>query len=205
MSDRLFFPMALLIAAAFVFVALDPFAERPPTGPLSGGGRNAEDVLAAGEELHRFLPGETGGLTFEPGSAGEGVLLRINRLAEQTYDDPRSGPHLVLAEDLEYAFENREVEVAIEARAAGEFGASQFEAAYMARAGEESGWRTFPLTAEFAPYTFVWSVPPRGDSEGYDFIGIRPVAPDKRRSMEVRSIRIRTVGVKGETPPAADD
>jgi hypothetical protein len=205
MTDRLFFPLALFIAATLVFLALQPFAERPPTGPLSGGGRNAEDVLASGEELHRFLPGETGGLTIEPGSAGEGVLLRINRLAEQTYDDPRSGPHLVLAEDLEYAFENREVEVAIEARAAGEFGASQFEAAYIARAGEESGWRTFSLTTEFAPYAFTWSVPPRGDSEGYDFIGVRPLAPDKRRSMEIRSIRIRTVGAKGETAPAAQD
>ena len=32
------------------------------------------------------------------------------------------------------------------------------------------------------------------------FVGIRPVAPDKHREMEVRSVRIRTTGPKG-TPP----
>lgn len=205
MSDRLFFPLAILLAAAFVFLALQPFAERPPTGPLSGGGRNAEDVLAAGEELHRFLPGETGGLSLEPEGASGEILLRINRLAEQVYEDPRSGPHIVLAEDLEYAFENRDVEVVIEARAAGEFGASWFEAAYMARAGDESGWRRFALTPDFAPYAFTWTVPPRGTSEGYDYIGVRPVAPDKRRSMEIRSIRIRATGAKGAASSGEDD
>lgn len=204
MTDRLFFPLALFIAATLVFLALQPFAERPPTGPLSGGGRNAEDVLASGEELHRFLPGETGGLAIEPATGDQAVLLRINRLAEQTYEDPRSGPHIVLAEDLEYAFEDRIIEVTIEARAAGEFGASQFEAAYMARAGDESGWRLFDLTPEFSAYSFTWTVPPRGDGEGYDFIGVRPVAPDKRRSMEIRSIRIRSIGAKGEITPAAE-
>lgn len=204
MSDRLFFPLALLIAGAFVFLALQPFADRPSRGPLSGGGRNAEDVVAEGEELYRFVPGETGGLTIEPASGQEDALLRINRLAEQAYEDPRSGPHLVLAEDLEYAFEDRKIEVVIEARAAGEFGASQFEAAYMARGGEESGWRMFELTPEFVDYSFTWTVPPRGDGEGYDFVGVRPVAPDKRRSMEIRSLRIRAVGAKGDVSSGPD-
>ena len=43
--------------------------------------------------------------------------------------------------------------------------------------------------------------PPRANSEGYDYLGIRPVAPDKRRVMEVRSVRIHTVGSK-TAPPA---
>ena len=150
MSDRLFFPLAALLAAAFVAVALEPFADRPPTGPVSGGGRNAEDVTVQGAELSRFLPGDVGGLDVGPGPGGV-VIARLSRMAEQIYDAPRSGPHLVLAEDLEYAFQSRTVEVTVEARAVGDFAASQMEVDYMARADAESGWKVFDLTSEFAP------------------------------------------------------
>lgn len=190
MSDRLFFPLSALLAASFVVLALEPFADRPPRGPVSGGGRNAQDVTITGEELHRLLPGDIGGLEVMPGSDGQ-IIARINRLAEQTYQEPRSGPHIVLAEDLEFAFQSKPVEVTVEARSTGDFAASQFEANYMARADAESGWRTFTLTPEFAPYSFTWTTPERGATEGYDFIGVRPTAPDKRRTMELRSIRVR--------------
>jgi len=195
MSDKLFFPLAAVVASAFIFVALDPMADRPPRGAVSGGGRNAEDVKVVGRELHRFLPGEAGGLSIEDGAQ---PVVRISRMAEQIYQSPRQGPHIVLAEDLEFAFESRPITVTVEARSVGDFAASEFEVDYMARNDAESGWRVFPLTREFAPYSFTWEVPPRGKSEGYDFIGVRPVAPDKRRTMEIRSIRINVAGPKSE-------
>jgi hypothetical protein len=200
MSDRIFFVASFLVASSFIFVALQPYADRPPRGPVSGGGRNAEDVTIQGEELHRFVPGEVGGLTIERPEGGGEPVLRMSRLAEQIYDDPKWGPHLVLAEDIEYALESRPVEVTIEARAAGDFGASQFEADFLARPGEESGWKVFDLTTEFAPYSFTWHVSTRGQTGGYDYLGVRPVAPDKRRTMDIRSVRIRAVGPKSEPP-----
>jgi hypothetical protein len=200
MQDRYFFPLAAAVAVAFVFTALQPFAERPPSGPLSGGGRNAEDVTAAGDELHRFLPGNYDGLDIV--DTPEGKILRITRLAAETYEDPRSGPHLVLAEDLEFAFEARQIEIVIEARSGPGFGASAFEANYYAKAEGESGWRQFGLTPEFSPYKFTFETPAYGGSQGYDYLGIRPVAPDKERVMEVRSVRIHAVSPK-KAPPAA--
>jgi hypothetical protein len=196
MSDKLFFPLAFLLAAAFVLVALNPWADRPPSGPVSGGGRNAEDITIAGAELHRFVAGDLGRLDISPPDDGGAPVLHISRLAEQAYDDPKSGPHLVLAEDVEFALEHREVEVTVEARATGAFAASQFQVDYLAKPGFESGWQTFPLTAQFATYSLRYKTPPRGDELGYDYIGIRPVAPDKRRTMEVRSVRIHAVGPK---------
>lgn len=196
MPDRLFFPLALLVAAGLVVLALNPFADRPPTGPVSGGGRNAEDVSISGAELHRFVAGNLGRIEIAPEEGGGATVMHINRMADQVYDDPRSGPHLVLAEDVEYALENREVEVLVEARATGAFAASRFEIDYMAKPGAESGWKTFSLGPRFATYALKFRTPPRGDDLGYDYIGIRPVAPDKRRTMEVRSVRIHAVGPK---------
>ncbi len=196
MSDRLFFPLAFLVAAGFVLLALQPWAARPPHGPVSGGGRNAEDVTIAGEELHRFIAGNAGALEIVALQPNQPPVLRISRLADQVYDNPQSGPNLAFAEDIEYTLENREIEVTIEARSDGEFAASQFQADYMARPNEESGWKTFNLTQEFAPYSFTYKTPPRGKIEGYDYLGVRPVAPDKRRTMEIRSIRVHALGPK---------
>jgi hypothetical protein len=195
MKDRFFFPAAAAVAAAMILLALQPFSDRPPRGPLSGGGRNAEDVVLEGRELHRFIAGETGALSVEPNEEGVDMLtLSLGGGAE--YADPRAGPHVALAEDLEFAFENRPVEVTIVARSKGEFAAGAFEAAYLARPGQDSGWRRFELTPDFASYVFQWTTPPRGSSQGYDFIGVRPVAPDNRRTLDIRSVRIRSVGPK---------
>jgi hypothetical protein len=196
MSDKLFFPLAFLVAAAFVLFALNPLATRPLTGPVSGGNRDAEDITVTGTELHRFVSGNLGRIEISPADGGGDPVVHISRLAEQVYDNPVSGPHLVLAEDVEYALEHREIEVIVEARATGAFPASQFQIDYMAKPGDESGWKTFDLTPQFASYSLHYKTPPRGDAQGYDYVGVRPVAPDKRRTMEVRSVRIHALGPK---------
>jgi hypothetical protein len=201
MQDRYFFPLAAVVAGAFIFTALQPFADRHPSGPLSSGGRpNPEDVTAAGDELHRFVPGNYDGLKIL--DTPEGKVLQITRLASETYEHPRSGPHIVLAEDLEYVFEARPIEITIEARSSAVSGASAFEANYLAKEEGESGWQRFELTPDFQPYTFTFDTPPYGGTQGYDYLGIRPVAPDKSRVMEVRSVRFHAVGPKKTPPPA---
>ena len=189
-----------ILAVAFVFLALNPLGDRPPSGPVSGGGRDATDITVGGPELHRFVAGNLGRLEIAPPDEGGPHVVHISRLAEQVYEDPRSGPHLILAEDVEYALESRDVEVIVEARSTGAFSASQFQVDYFAKPGAESGWKTFDLTPTFAAYSLPFKTPPRGDVQGYDYLGIRPVAPDKRRTMEVRSVRIHAVGPK--TAPA---
>jgi hypothetical protein len=203
MRDRVFFPLAFVLASAFIFMALQPFADRPPRGPVSGGGRNAEDVTVAGRELNRFLPGTNKGTEVVTPAGVTEPVLRITRQTGEVYEDPRTGPHLVLAEDVEFAFEARPVEIIIEARSAGDFPASQFEANYFARTEGESGWQSFELTPEFKPHAFTFKVPRRGATAGYDYLGIRPVTPDKRRTIEVRSVRFHTVGAKSAPEPEA--
>jgi hypothetical protein len=191
MSDKLFFPVAFLLAGLLVFFAIDPLADRPPRGPVSGGGRVATDITIAGDELQRFVPGKIGGIEILPAVEATPITLRLQRMANQLYEDPRDGPHLVIAEDVEVALAGKPVEVTFEARAFGGVAAEQFEVNYFAAVGSESGWRSFPLTSQFAPYSFVWTPPEQAGVLGYDYLGVRPVTPEKRRSLEIRSIRIR--------------
>jgi hypothetical protein len=196
MRDRLFFPAAAALAGVFIFMALNPLAERLPTGPVSGGGRNVMDLKVEGDELHRFVAGNYNGIAFAHAADGQPPLLRITRKAGEDYQDPRSGAHLILAEDLEYAYEKRKIEIQIEARSAGDFPASQFEADYFAKAEFETGWQKFNLTPEFKTYSFTFDAPARGETEGYDYLGIRPIAPDKQRTMEIRSVHFIGAGEK---------
>ncbi len=196
MRDRLFFLLAFILASSFILMALQPFAHRVPSGPVSGGGRNAEDVTVKGDELYRFQPGSYDSIKVIPASGETPPLIRITRPKEQEYQDPRSGAHLVLAEDIEFALEHRKIQIEIEARAAGDFPASQFSADYFSKAEFETGWETFDLTTEFQTYRFTFDTPPRGDTEGYDYLGIRPEVPDKQRTMEVRSVRVNALTPK---------
>jgi hypothetical protein len=203
MRDLFFYPLAAALAGAFIFVALEPNAVRVPSGPVSAGGRNVEDVTVAGLELNRFVTGEETGVSINVRAVGGGELaLWIDREASAAYDDPRLGPHLVIAEDVEYAMESRPIELVIEARSAGAFPASEFEANYFSKEEVESGWQKFALTPEFQSYSLSFHTPVRGGDMGYDYVGIRPVAPDKHREMEIRSVQIRATGPKGR-PPAS--
>lgn len=197
MQDRLFFPLAFILASTFILMALQPFAHRVPSGPVSGGGRNAEDVTVKGEELYRFQPGSYDSMKVIPASGETPTLIRITRPKAQEYQDPRSGAHLVYAEDVEYALEHRKIQIEIEARAAGDFPASQFEADFFSKAEFETGWQPFNLTTDFQTYRFTFNTPARGDTEGYDYLGIRPIAPEKQRTMEVRSVRVHALSPKG--------
>lgn len=202
MRDVLFYPLAATLAGAFIFVALAPNAARLPSGPVSAGGRNVEDVTVSGVELHRFVTGEDARVRIDVRAAGDSgeTVLWIDREAAASYEDPRIGPHLMIAEDIEYAMESRPIEVIVEARSAGGFPASQFEVNYFAKIEGESGWQTFDLTPDFQTYTLSFYTPQRDGDMGYDFIGIRPVAPDKHREMEVRSVRLRAAAPKGAAP-----
>ena len=203
MRDFLFFPLAAALASTFIFMAVNPFASRLPTGPVSGGGRNALDVTVKGDELNRFVLGQLAGVTIDlVRPEGGTAFLHIDREATAKYEDPRLGPHLVVAEDLEFTLESRPIEVVIEARSTGDFPATQFEANYFAKVESESGWQSFTLTREFQPFTLTFYTPKRGTEEGYDYIGIRPVSPDKHRVMDVRSVQIKSVGKKGAPPLA---
>ena len=193
MRDRLFFPLAFILASSFVLMALQPFAQRVPSGPVSGGGRNAEDVTVKDAELYRFQPGNFDSIRVIPASDKDPAVLRITRQATEDYEDPRSGPHLILAEDIEFAMEHRTIQIDVEARTAGEFAASQFEINYFAKSENETGWKLFDLTQDFQTFSFTSEAPARGETLGYDYIGIRPVAPDKSRTMEVRFVRVYTL------------
>lgn len=193
MSDYIFFPITFIVGALCVYIAMQPFAERLPTGPVSGGSDGAMNIVVDGSDLYRFRTGGPGGIDVLQDEAGE-PILRVMRRAGETYDDPRMGAHLILAQDVEFAFQSNAVQVEIVARSGQEYGARAFEANYFAKPGAESGWRSYELTNEFKTYVLNWRPPRYSGVNGYDYLGVRPEILGKRRAVEIRSIRLSASG-----------
>ena len=196
LPDQLFFPIVVLLAVTMVVLALRPFADRKPSGPVSGAGRDALNLTIEGDELYRFVAGTVGTLDLVDAEGGNPTLITISLEAREAYDTPLYGPHLVLEADLERNYEGRDLEITVEARSSEEWGASAMEVNYSTGRFGESGWETFNLTPDFKSYSFIYEVPHTDSSMGHDYLAIRPVVPEKQRSMTVWSIRLRGIGDK---------
>jgi hypothetical protein len=197
MSDRAFFAVMGLIAIVMVALALVPYRNLPPRGALSGGAIDAPRglIIADGRNLFRFVAADQSDVDVIENDGAQPTYVRITQSPGRVSDFADRGVHLPLAADLERSWAGKLIEVTVRARAAGEIGASQFEAAYSVGRLGGSGWQRFPLTQEFADYTFTYAVPQIfGEELTLDYLGVRVVLADKRRSVDISSVTFRVLG-----------
>lgn len=199
MSDKLFFPLMLLIAGAMIFTALAPYEDRPPSGPMSGGARNADRsvVIVDGRDLFRLVSAGPALVEVRENDGPNPVYVRITQRPGAASDVPERGVHLPLAADLERTYAGKRLRITLTARAGGEIGATRFEAAYSIGRKGGSGWQAFDLTPDFAEYSFEYAlppIPPDAEDLSLDFLGLRPVVEDKTRAVDVTQIRFDMLG-----------
>ncbi|MAK60013.1 MAG: hypothetical protein CMK09_03445 [Ponticaulis sp.] len=189
MSDIIFYPVALIAALAIVAAAALPGRDRLACSSVSGAGTDYRTIQVSGDDLCRFEA--SGEAEIELVRSGEQIThLTITASSGSLGDRPDRNPHFRLAADLERVFAGHEVRVTIEARPSLDAGASAFEANYSAGFEGNSGWSLFELRADYAPYSFTWDVPQRTAEEiAVDYLAIRPVIPEKTRSVDVRSVK----------------
>lgn len=197
MSDFVFYPLALLVALAIVASAALPGRDRLACGSVSGAGTNYNLIEINGDDLCRFEAAGQSQIDFS--KSGEAIsFLTVSAAAGKLGDRPDRNPHFRLAADIELQFAGHEVQVTIEARPSQDVGATSFEANYSAGIEGNSDWQKFDLRPEFASYTFNWIVPVRtGEEQAVDYLAIRPVVPDKIRSIDVRSVKLERLGKIG--------
>ena len=195
MKDRFFFPLALLLAAALVMIAMVPALGRLPTGAIGCSSVNYKQCVIEGVDLNRAVAGGDADLQLLNGN----TRLRITAAAGALQDDPEQNPHFRLASDIEVQFSGFEVEVEIVASPAADAGAMDMQANYRAGRVGESGWIDFKLLPGLNSYSFNYNVPLTvSDERGFDYFAIRPAVPDKTRAIEIE--RITFTRLKRHTP-----
>jgi hypothetical protein len=189
MNDLLFFPLALAMALAIIASAALPGRDRLECGSVSGAGTNYSSVIVAGNDLCRM--NAAGQATLDLLKTDDTITaIRISSGAGLLGDRPDRNPHLRLAADLETQFAGYEVRVTITAKPSGDGGATAFQANYSVGPAGSSGWQTFRMVPDYQDYSFTWQLPRRTQGENaVDYLAIRPVVPEKVRSVEISSVR----------------
>lgn len=187
--DIFFYPAAALLAAGLVVLALSPAFGALPSGPVSVGDGAYDTVLVAGEQLNRMQPGGDAGLALL--GTGPASAMEITITADTLSDDPQLGPHFPLAADLEVQFAGYEMAITVRAKPGAMRGATQMRVNYSTGRNGESGWQVFDLKPGYDDYTLTYRVPVRTGEQGLDYLAIRPVVPDKSRTLLVERVEFR--------------
>ena len=189
MSDRVFFPLMFLIAAAMVLVALQPGADALPKGPVGGANSDYVTITVEGDQLNRVVAGGEAGLGYIERDGEK--FLKIESYAGFQDDNPVKGPHFELDSDLESVFADHEVEITLTVRPAIRKGAHAFQANYSTGRDGESGWQTFDMYPDWRDYSFIYRLPSKKGEVAFDYLGLRPVVPEDMRSIEVKRVKFR--------------
>jgi len=189
MPDKLFFPLTVVLAGLLIFMALRPAMGALPTGPVSVGDLNYNQVTVDDIQLNRISAGGDVAIDLVRDDETEpSTHLRIETVAGTLSDDPVLGPHFPLAEDLELQFAGYTLEVAVRAKPALPIGATQMKVNYSTGRDGESGWQVFDLRPDWHTFRFTYDVPEKVGENALDYLAIRPVTPDKTRAILIDQV-----------------
>ena len=187
MRDRIFFSLAGVLVLLMVFVALQPGIWRLPSGPVAGDGVNYDRIVIEGRYLNKVIAGGEA-RTKLLRTPERGYMLQIDAAVDALAVEPELGPHFRLAPDIEVQFSGRRIRATVRVRPTSDQGAVEVKANYSAGRVGESGWKTFSLQPGFTDFSFEYDVPLMSGEQGVDYFGIRPVVPEKQRSILVERI-----------------
>ena len=188
MKDRIFFPLALLVAAGMVGIAVMPGIGQLPTGAVTGDGVDYSEITISGDYLNKVIAGGDAVTRLIDGPGGKKQLY-IEAAAGALDVAPELGPHFRLAADLEVQFSGYTIKCTVRARPADNAGALQMETNYSAGRVGDSGWKVFDLERGFQDFSFRYDVPLAEGEQGVDYFGIRPVVPEKSRALIVEEVK----------------
>ena len=185
MSDRLFFPLILIAAVILALLAVREDKGRLPTGPVGGADTDYSRIMIADTNLNRITRSPLTEIILLDQDGTK--YLQIGAITTDLPENPAESAHFRLAADIETQFEGHTLRVIVTARSVGDLAARSFEVNYSAGKSGQSGWKVFDLARDFRSYSFETRVA-RASGQGVDYLGLRPIASDGIRIVEIKSI-----------------
>jgi len=84
MSDKWFFSLVVALGFGMLFLAISPFEERLPTGPMGGGGQDYRNIIVEDADLGRITSGAFGQITLSSDQGNRYATIGLS--PGSTYD-----------------------------------------------------------------------------------------------------------------------
>lgn len=184
--DRFFYPLAVLVIAAIIGVALS-FGE--------GEGLSDQQIVSEGWQLSGP---DLNTLTVSPGSNGafvneEGGYIQLSQFTPDGEGPASIGVFATLGPAHERAFAGRDLRLTFRARAGRINPLKEFDVGYYPMEGPPSGWTTFELGSDWQEYTVNYTPPIIDAVENVDLIAIFPGRAGESQTIDLASIKVEVL------------
>jgi hypothetical protein len=189
LKDRIFYPLAALLAISMVFFALS-FGETTV--------RNDEDIwcegyVMAGEGLAQLTAQPGTQAVFIAASGAEPAYARLISTVARATIDPRPGIFAPLGPDYEQAFATQRLRLTIIARSSAIQGLEAFDMGYFTAGSGDSPWIRKPLTPVWDEYVMEYTPGALSDKRGLDHFSMWPGETAEPLTMDVREMRVEVL------------
>lgn len=186
LKDRFFYPLAALIVAGMVALALS-FGER-----IDLTDREIWDAgyVMSGEDLIRLTAQPGTQAVFVAAAGGEPAYARLTSTAARDSLPKGPGVFAPLGSQYERAFATRNLRMTVTARASRINPTDSFDIGYFSAGSGDSGWKRKTLTSDWAQYTMEFRPGALTDRQGLDHASIWPGETGELLNVDVKEIRV---------------
>ncbi len=192
MRDIIFYPLIALVVLVMVIAGVYEGWTQPKCGPFGGaeGPADYSLIILNGGDLCRM----EGAQGYELDLDNDVLTIRAEETA--LVSGVHENAHFRLGPDLKTAYFGQKLRISLTVKPTDSGGAQAFEFNYSSGFVRDTGWTRFDLKPDWDTYTAEVNIPQKvlEAPGGFDYISIRPVVPEKTRSIELREIRFRKLG-----------
>ncbi|MEO1040265.1 MAG: hypothetical protein AAFX09_12035 [Pseudomonadota bacterium] len=183
LPDWLFFPIAGLLVAALVYLAMQI---RP-----AGASAEVSDTRfqLEGAALSTFIPGPGTRVSFTPEAAGGAAARMTANASMETSGRLSAGVGAVVPPEFEARVIGRTIRVEVEMRSLNDTLTSA-HIGYFTVGGGDSGWREVEIGPDYQVTSFQHEIPAREQPNDQEWVGIWPDEEGRARSLLVRRITV---------------
>jgi len=196
LKDRFFYPLAALIVAVIIALALS-FGD---SVDLTDCEIWTSGYLMEGEDLVRLTAQPGTQAVFVAASGGEPAYARLTSTAARDSLPPGPGVFAPLGPQYERAFAARDIRITITARASRQNPLDAFDIGYFSAGSEDSGWKRHTLTDGWQDFVLIFNPGPLTERRGLDHASVWPGETADLLNVDVKKFRVQVLN-----PPACSN
>jgi len=190
MSDRFFYPFAIVLITAIIVGALNMGGpmETPTVDPAKIA---AEGYMAKGDDLRQVVnaPGTSAEYVLNSDGGVEYAVYSAHTAIDQA--PASAGIFVQLNPEYEKAFGGKKVRVTVHAKADGDMPTDAFLFRYYTIEASNSAKTWFPAPVDFSDVSFEYTPAVNEGEPKVDFVGIWPDRSGMSRKLLVKSISVK--------------